>query len=633
MPVRARPQNAWRPQGRSTIARPAAAIGHRSGAFRLAVAGALVAGLLLGSAMPADAVPPPPDNPSDGQIQQSQDDAAASAAEVGRLAGLVAQTEGEIQRLQNDMEMKAELANKARVDLSVAESDATAAASAAQHARDEVTLADQAVTDAKDKAAAFAAASFRQGSVLGSLSAYWDAGSAGDILQRQELLGQMSGSQLNAMSNLEATRTHKANLDSAARASADAANAARARADEAKVAADQAQQEAAEALQSGEDQLASLQARHDQQQNDYQAALANVAGLQNQRDQYNQWLAQKLAEEEAARKAAEEAARLAAEEAARQEAARQAAAAQAAAQAAADAAAAQAAAQAAAEAEAERQSAAQEAANQAARAAQEAASDSAGPVYATCDDARAAGRGPIPRDDPAYRSELDANNNGIACDGGSSGSGGQASAEPYYANCDDARAAGVAPINRGSAGYRAALDPNNNGIACEGTVAAAQTVSYSSSSSSSSGNSGSRGQQVVNAAMQWLGTTYAWGGGDYNGPTLGIRDGGVADRYGDYRKTGFDCSGLALYAWAQVGVYLPHYSVYQYTGQSNKISRGDLQPGDLVFFANNTSNPSTIHHVAIWIGNNQIVEAPNSGSYVKISSMDWDGYIGAVRPG
>ena len=80
-------------------------------------------------------------------------------------------------------------------------------------------------------------------------------------------------------------------------------------------------------------------------------------------------------------------------------------------------------------------------------------------------------------------------------------------------------------------------------------------------------------------------------------------------------------------------MYLPHYSVYQYTGQSNKISRSDLQPGDLVFWANNTSNPSTIHHVAIWMGNNQIVEAPNSGSYVKISTMYWDGYIGAVRPG
>jgi cell wall-associated NlpC family hydrolase len=607
------------------------------GMMRIAVGFALVAGLLLGSAVPTDAVPPPPANPSDDQIQQGQVDAASSAAEVGRLAGLVAQTQGDIDRLNNDLEMKAELANKARVDLSVAESDAAAAASASQQAQDDAAAATQAVAEAKEKAAAFAAASFRQGSVLGSLSAYWDAGSAGDVLQRQELLGQMSGSQLTAMSNLEATRTHKANQDSLARAALDAANAARARADEAKVTADQAQQEAIDALQAGEDQLASLQARHDQQERDYQAALANVAGLQNQRDQYNQWLAQKQAEEEAARIAAEEAARQAAEEAARQaaeEAARQEAARQAAvAQAAADAAAAQARAQAEAEAEAERQSAAQEAANQAARAAQEAQNNPGAPSYATCDDARAAGRGPIPRDDPSYRSELDPNNNGIACDGGGSSSSSQASSEPYYANCDDARAAGVAPINRGSAGYRAALDPNNNGIACEGTVAAAaQSVSYTSSSSSS-GDSSSRGQRVVDAARRWLGTTYAWGGGDYNGPTLGIRDGGVADRYGDYKKVGFDCSGLALYAWAQVGVYLPHYSVYQYTGQSNKISRGALQPGDLVFFANNTSDPNTIHHVAIWMGNNQIIEAPSSGSYVKISTMYWDGYIGAVRPG
>lgn len=626
MPVRPRAHNARRPHGRSTGGRPIA-VGQRPRGRRLAVAAALAAGLLLGVALPAGAVPPPPDNPSDDQIQQSQNDAAATAAEVGRLAGLVAQTEGQIQRLQNDMEMKAELANKARVDLQVAESDAAAAASAAAHARDDVTAADQAVTEAKTKAADFAAASFRQGSVLGSLSAYWDAGSAGDVLQRQELLGQMSSSQLNAMSNLEATRTRKANLDSTARAAADAADAARARADQAKTAADQAQQQAADALQSGEDQLAALEAQHDQQQNAYQAALATVAGLQNQRDQYNQWLAQKQAEEEAARKAAEEAARQAAEEAARQEAARQEAARQAAA---AQAAAEAAAAQAAAEAEAERQAAAQEAANQAARAAQEAAANT-GPSYASCDDARAAGRGPIPRDDPAYRSELDPNNNGMACDGGSPG--GPATDEVSYATCDDARAAGVAPMKRGDPGYRSALDPNGNGVACEGTMAAAQAASYSAPSArSSSGSSSSRGQQVVDAARQWLGTTYAWGGGDYNGPTQGIRDGGVADRYGDYAKVGFDCSGLALYAWAQVGVYLPHYSVYQYTGTSNKISRGDLQPGDLVFFANNTSDSSTIHHVAIWIGNNQIIEAPSSGSYVKISSMYWDGYIGAVRP-
>lgn len=117
-----------------------------------------------------------------------------------------------------------------------------------------------------------------------------------------------------------------------------------------------------------------------------------------------------------------------------------------------------------------------------------------------------------------------------------------------------------------------------------------------------------------------------------SGPTLGIRDGGVADRFGDYKKIGFDCSGLTLHAWAQVGVPLPHYSAYQFAGQP-KIGRGELQAGDLVFCAYNTSDPTTIHHVAIWMGNGQIVEARNSGTVVKVSSMDWDGYIGAVRPG
>ena len=597
------------------------------------IAAGLAGALLVGVAAPAGAVPPPPVNPSDDQIQDSQDQAAASAAEVGRLAGLVSKTEGDIVRLQNDMELKAELANKAAVDLQVAQSDAAAALTASQQAQADADAAGQAIVDAKAKAAAFAAASFRQGSVLGSVTAFIGANSASELLQRQELLEQMSGSQLNVIGNLESTRTRKANLDSAARAALDGANAAQDRADAAKVAADQAQQLAQESLANGQDQLVALQAQHEQQQADYGAALANVAGLQNQRDQYNQWLAQKAAEEEAARLAAEEAARQAAEEAARQAAA---AAAAAAAQAAADQAAREAeAARAAAEAEAaaERASAEQEARNQAARAAQEAqAARNDEPFYSSCDEARAAGRGPINRGESGYRPALDPNDNGVACEGTAAAAAPAADSGPYYATCDDARAAGRGPINRGESGYRSALDPNDNGVACEGTAAVAVSAPISSGSSGSSGSSSSRGQTVVNAAMQYLGTTYAWGGGTSSGPSLGIRDGGVADRYGDYKKVGFDCSGLALYAWAQVGVYLPHYSGYQYSGQP-KVSRSDLQPGDLVFFAYNTSDPSTIHHVAIWLGNNQIIEAPNSGSYVKISTMYWNGYIGAARPG
>ena len=612
-------------------------------AFATAISGLLAVALIIGIAVPAGAVPPPPVNPSDQQIQDSQQQAASSAAEVGRLAGLVTKTEGDIERLKNDMELKAELANKAAVDLQVAQSDAASALSASTQAQADADAAGQAIVDAKAKAAEFAAASFRQGSVLGSMSAFMGAGSPTEVLQRQELLGQMSGSQLNVIGNLESTRTHKANLDSAARASLDAANAAQQKADEAKTAADEAQAQAQESLRSGQDQLAALEAQHEQQQADYGAALATVAGLQNQRDQYNQWLAAKAAEEEAARLAAIEAARIAAEEAARQaaaEAARQAAeeaarqAAAAAAQAAADQAARDAAAAAAAQAEAdaERAAAEQEAANQAARQAQEAQAAQANePYYESCDAARAAGRGPIARGESGYRSVLDPNNNGVACEGTAAAAAAAAPApaatETYYSSCDEARASGRGPIARGESGYRSALDPNDNGIACEGTSASSSAVSNVSYSSG-----GSNGQTVVNAAMAYLGTTYAWGGGNSSGPSLGIRDGGVADRYGDYNKIGFDCSGLALYAWAQVGVYLPHYSGYQYSGQP-KVSRDNLQPGDLVFFAYNTSDPGTIHHVAIWIGNNQIIEAPNSGSYVKISNMYWNGYIGAARPG
>jgi cell wall-associated NlpC family hydrolase len=142
--------------------------------------------------------------------------------------------------------------------------------------------------------------------------------------------------------------------------------------------------------------------------------------------------------------------------------------------------------------------------------------------------------------------------------------------------------------------------------------------------------SASRGQRVADAATRWLGTPYAWGGGDTSGPTYGVNGPGAG--FADGSVIGFDCSGLALWAWAQVGIYLPHYSGYQYTS-GRHIPLGDLRPGDLVFWAYDTSDPGTIHHVAIYLGGGRIVQAPQSGDVVRISSMWFDGYIGATRPG
>lgn len=139
-----------------------------------------------------------------------------------------------------------------------------------------------------------------------------------------------------------------------------------------------------------------------------------------------------------------------------------------------------------------------------------------------------------------------------------------------------------------------------------------------------------KGQRVADLALRWLGTPYAWGGGNASGPTRGVD--GPGGGWNDGSKYGFDCSGLTLWAWAQVGVYLPHYSGYQYNSGA-RISSSDLMPGDLVFWAYNAGDPGSIHHVAIYLGGGRVVQAPQSGDVVKISAMWYDGYIGAARPG
>jgi cell wall-associated NlpC family hydrolase len=120
-----------------------------------------------------------------------------------------------------------------------------------------------------------------------------------------------------------------------------------------------------------------------------------------------------------------------------------------------------------------------------------------------------------------------------------------------------------------------------------------------------------------------VGVQYAWGGGNASGPTRGVRDGGIADAYGDYNKIGFDCSGLMVYAFAGAGIRLPHYSGYQYTS-GRRVPLAQRRAGDLLFW----STGGVIHHVALYLGGGMMVEAPYSGGRVRVVPVRFGGIVG-----
>jgi cell wall-associated NlpC family hydrolase len=110
--------------------------------------------------------------------------------------------------------------------------------------------------------------------------------------------------------------------------------------------------------------------------------------------------------------------------------------------------------------------------------------------------------------------------------------------------------------------------------------------------------------EVVAIAKRYLGAPYVWAA---SGPNS------------------FDCSGFTMFVYRQVGVSLPHSSAAQ-IGCGQRVSRADLQAGDLDFFG------SPIHHVGIYVGGGAYIHAPSSGDVVKISALDRGDYAGACRP-
>ncbi len=143
--------------------------------------------------------------------------------------------------------------------------------------------------------------------------------------------------------------------------------------------------------------------------------------------------------------------------------------------------------------------------------------------------------------------------------------------------------------------------------AAAGRVGSSQVPSWAWGS----GASATQGDIAANWALSQLGKPYQWGGA---GPDT------------------YDCSGLTMIAWSHAGVQLAHWTGYQWQS-GPRVPLDQLRRGDLLFFATDTSDPSTIHHVGIYIGNGMMVDAPYTGAFVRIDGMyQPGGLIGAIRP-
>jgi cell wall-associated NlpC family hydrolase len=180
------------------------------------------------------------------------------------------------------------------------------------------------------------------------------------------------------------------------------------------------------------------------------------------------------------------------------------------------------------------------------------------------------------------------------------------------------KAARAAELARQQAAARAAAaaaaaaagGSSDNGSGSGGSTTSPAVTGVPSGPAGSAQGTAAGGLAAVAFARAHLGDAYVWAAA---GPST------------------WDCSGLTMVAWQAGGVSMPHYAAAQYA-QGLKVSRDQLRPGDLVFFGTNPNDYQSIYHVGIYIGGGQMIEAPYTGSVVRISSIDRPSLFGFARP-
>lgn len=164
-----------------------------------------------------------------------------------------------------------------------------------------------------------------------------------------------------------------------------------------------------------------------------------------------------------------------------------------------------------------------------------------------------------------------------------------------------AEGAAVPSAGAGEAAAAGPVDPAAAGSAADAVQAAASAPAAA----------GPRALGAVAEAKKYLGTPYLWGGSS--------------------PKTGFDCSGLVQWAYAQQGIKIPRVTYDQIDApNATKVGREDLRPGDLVFFSTAAGD---VHHVGMSLGGDKFIHAPHTGDVVKYSSLKEPYYAGQFAGG
>ncbi|MDT9408888.1 DIP1281 family NlpC/P60 protein [Corynebacterium rouxii] len=532
----------------------------------------------LGATSPAVAQPA---NPSDTEIASADNQVGVAQDEVSKLVTSVSNSDSEIAALELEMGGLREAVNKALVDLHDAQSSAERARQGVSAARKKLDDIQSEILKAQKTLDEISRSAYRQGAIPSGVAGVSGKATSEEALDRQTYLRTNAQKQREAVDALDRLRTEQANEESRLREAKNLAEKRESEAESAKVSAQQAIDSSNSKLEENLRKRAELISKREEAQRGLDSARGNADSLRQQRSEYEEY------------KRAEEARKKAEAEAAAAEKARQ-------------------------EAEAARK-AKEEAARIAAEAAQKAADEAALQVAAekaekARQDAESAAEAAQARERKASE-----NRRSTANDSARAAAALIEAATPDHASLDNPY-----DSNHQDGNYIAAVEneDNDSSILDDLDVAQVDSMEDVSEKASALVGNASRSEKietVISRAMAYVGTPYAWGGGNASGPTQGIRDGGVADSFGDFNKVGFDCSGLTLYAFAGVGIALPHYTGYQYQ-KGTKVDPSNMQRGDLIFYG-----PNAEYHVAIYLGDGTMLEAPQSGSSVKVSPVRWSG--------